>query len=168
MKSVKFLVVIIFACLGYGQSYAQLKKTAEIEKVKSFTNGSVALFKTKTDGGEFFAVKLSNNSKYFNDIVLYLGNKDEMLKNLKELSEALEQGKKGDVFDFTACGKEYQLSYGKVLGQVCFKVSTPLSASNDFGRFFKSTIDDIIEYYHEENCDTEAEHGDDCQYNLLD
>lgn len=28
-----------------------------------------------------------------------------MIKNLKDLSEALETGTKGEVFDFTVCGK---------------------------------------------------------------
>ena len=45
--------------------YAQLKKTAKIEKVKSFTNGSVILNKTTVDGVEVYSVTLPNNSKYY-------------------------------------------------------------------------------------------------------
>ena len=41
--------------------FAQLKKTAKIEKVKSFTAGSVALNKTSLDGVEVYSVTLPNN-----------------------------------------------------------------------------------------------------------
>lgn len=85
--------------------FAQLKKTAKIEKVKSFTAGSVALNKTSLDGVEVYSVTLPNNSKYHQPIVFFLGNKDEMIKNLQDLSDALEEGEKGEVFDFSACGK---------------------------------------------------------------
>lgn len=40
---------------------AQLKKVAKIEKVKSFTNGSVALNKTIIDEVEVYSVTLPNN-----------------------------------------------------------------------------------------------------------
>ena len=141
------ILIMAFMCVNTETVYAQLKKAAEIEKVKSFTNGSVALYKTKTNIGEVYSVTLKNNSKLFEDVIFYLGNKEDMLKNLKDLSAALEEGKKGDVFDFSACGKDYHLAYGKVLGQVCFKVSTPVSISTDFGRFYKTTIDDILKYF---------------------
>ena len=65
--------------------FAQLKKTAKIEKVKSFTAGSVALNKTSLDGVEVYSVTLPNNSKYHQPIVFFLGNKDEMIKNLQDL-----------------------------------------------------------------------------------
>ena len=126
--------------------FAQLKKTAKIEKVKSFTAGSVALNKTSLDGVEVYSVTLPNNSKYHQPIVLFLGNKDEMIKNLQDLSDALEEGEKGEVFDFSACGKNYQLSFSRTLGQKCFKIWEPINTSNDFGRFFKATIDDILEF----------------------
>ena len=111
--------------------FAQLKKTAKIEKVKSFTAGSVALNKTSLDGVEVYSVTLPNNSKYHQPIVFFLGNKDEMIKNLQ---------------DFSACGKNYQLSFSRTLGQKCFKIWEPINTSNDFGRFFKATIDDILEF----------------------
>lgn len=126
--------------------YAQLKKTAKIEKIKSFTNGSVILNKTTVDGVEVYSVTLPNNSKYYQPIVFFLGNKDEMIKNLHDLSDALERGEKGEVFDFSACGKNYQLSFSRTLGQKCFKIWEPINTSNDFGRFFKATIDDILEF----------------------
>ena len=107
--------------------FAQLKKTAKIEKVKSFTAGSVALNKTSLDGVEVYSVTLPNNSKYHQPIVFFLGNK-------------------GEVFDFSACGKNYQLSFSRTLGQKCFKIWEPINTSNDFGRFFKATIDDILEF----------------------
>lgn len=126
--------------------FAQLKKTAKIEKVKSFTAGSVALNKTSLDGVEVYSVTLPNNSKYHQPIVFFLGNKDEMIKNLQDLSDALEEGEKGEVFDFSVCGKNYQLSFSRTLGQKCFKIWEPINTSNDFGRFFKATIDDILEF----------------------
>lgn len=125
---------------------AQLKKVAKIEKVKSFTNGSVALNKTIIDEVEVYSVTLPNNSKYHQPIVFFLGSKDEMIKNLKDLSEALETGTKGEVFDFTVCGKKYQLSFSRSLGQKCFKIWEPINVSSDYGRFFKATMDDILEY----------------------
>ena len=134
---------------------AQLKKSSEIEKVRSFTNGTVALFKTTiiddfellNETIEIYAVKLPNVSTYHSPIVLYLGTKENMLKNLQDFSDALNNGKKGESFEFDVLNKKYYLSFGKVLGQRCFLVSEPYSSSNDYGRFFKSTIDDIIEYF---------------------
>ncbi len=126
--------------------FAQLKKTAKIERVKSFTNGSVVLNKTILDGVEVYSVTLPNNSKYHQPIVFYLGGKDEMIKNLQDLSNALEVGEKGEVFDFSACGKNYQLAFSRTLGQKCFKIWEPINTSNDFGRFFKATMDDILEF----------------------
>ena len=130
---------------------AQLKKVAKIEKVKSFTNGSVALNKTIIDEVEVYSVTLPNNSKYHQTIVFFLGSKDEMIKNLKDLSEALETGTKGEVFDFTVCGKKYQLSFSRSLGQKCFKIWEPINVSSDYGRFFKATMDDILEYIENKN-----------------
>ncbi len=136
-------------------TYAQLKKTAKIEKVKSFTNGSVVLSKTILDGIEVYSVTLPNNSKYHQPIVFYLGSKDEMIKNLRDLSEALEVGEKGEVFDFSACGQEYHLSFSRTLGQKCFKIWEPINISSDYGRFFKATMDDILEYFSKENSEAE-------------
>lgn len=130
---------------------AQLKKVAKIEKVKSFTNGSVALNKTIIDEVEVYSVTLPNKSKYHQPIVFFLGSKDEMIKNLKDLSEALETGTKGEVFDFTVCGKKYQLSFSRSLGQKCFKIWEPINVSSDYGRFFKATMDDILEYIENKN-----------------
>ncbi len=135
-------------------TYAQLKKIAKIEKVKSFTNGSVVLNKTILDGIEVYSVTLPNNSKYHQPIVFYLGSKDEMIKNLQDLSEALKVGKKGEVFDFSACGQEYHLSFSQTLGQKCFKIWEPINISSDYGRFFKATMDDILEYFSKD--DSEA------------
>ena len=129
---------------------AQLKKTSSTEKVKSFTNGSVGLFKSVTaEGITIYSVSLRNNSRYLDNVVLHLGNREEMIKNLKDFSMALADGKKGDHFDFSACGVDYSLSFDKVLGQRCFDVSKPYSISSDYGRFFKATIDDIIKYFNE-------------------
>ena len=130
---------------------AQLKKVAKNEKVKSFTNGSVVLNKTIIDEVEVYSVTLPNNSKYHQPIVFYLGCKDEMIKNLKDLSDALEVGEKGEMFDFTACEKKYQLSFSRSLGQKCFKIWEPINVSSDYGRFFKATIDDILEYFDNKN-----------------
>ena len=71
--------------------FAQLKKTAKIEKVKSFTAGSVALNKTSLDGVEVYSVTLPNNSKYHQPTVFFLGNKDEMIKNLQIENQQLVQ-----------------------------------------------------------------------------
>ena len=132
------------------QTYAQLKKAAKIERVKSFTNGSVVLNKTIVNNIEVYSVTLKNNSQYHQPIVFYLGNKEEMIQNLKDLSMSLESGKKGDIFDFSACGNDYQLSFSHTLGQKCFKIWEPMNTSVDFGRFFKATIDDILVYFSNE------------------
>lgn len=152
-KSLLFALVLTFAIPLV--SNAQLKKSSEIEKVRSFTNGTVTLFKTTiiddfellNDTIEIYAVKLPNVSTYHSPVVLYLGAKEDMLKNLQDFSDALNNGKKGESFEFDVLNQKYYLSFGKVLGQRCFLVSEPYSSSNDYGRFFKSTIDDIIEYF---------------------
>lgn len=129
---------------------AQLRKTSNTEKVKSFTNGSVTLYKSVIEGGIIdYAVSLRNNSRYLDNVVLHLGNKEEMIKNLKDFSMALADGKKGDHFDFSASGVDYSLSFDKVLGQKCFIVSKTYSISSDYGRLYKATIDDIIKYFNE-------------------
>ena len=143
MKKILFLLLTM-VCLC---ASAQLRKAANIEKVKSFTNGSVVLNKTTTDSVAIYSVTLRNNSRLHENIVFFLGNKEDMLKNLKDLSSALESGKKGDVFEFSAIGNDYILSYDKVLGQVCFKVSKPYYTSSDFGRLYKATINDIIDFF---------------------
>lgn len=122
---------------------AQLKKSSEIEKVRSFTNGTVTLFKTTiiddfellNDTIEIYAVKLPNVSTYHSPVVLYLGTKENMLINLQDFSDALNNGKKGESFEFDVLNQKYYLSFGKVLGQRCFLVSEPYSSSNDYGRF---------------------------------
>lgn len=142
----KCIFISIFFLSSNVCVFAQLKKTAKIEKVKSFASGSVVLNKTTLDGIEVYSVTLRNNSKYYQPIVFFLGNKDEMIKNLHDLSEALEGGENGEVFDFSACGKTYQLTFSRTLGQKCFKIWEPINTPNDFGRFFKATIDDILEF----------------------
>lgn len=142
----KCIFISVFFLSSTVCAFAQLKKTAKIEKIKSFTVGSVALYKTSLDGVEVYSVTLPNNSKYHQPVVFYLGNKDEMIKNLQDLSDALEEGEKGEVFEFSACGENYHLSFSRALGQKCFKIWESISASNDFGRFFKTTIDDILEF----------------------
>lgn len=131
--------------------YSQLRKVenaAHVEKVKSFTTGSVILYKTTVDSISLYSVTLKNNNSTYNEnVIFHLGTKDEMLKNLRDLSSALEEGKKGDVFEFSASKNDYILSFDKMLGQRCFRVSKPHSSSDDFGRLFKSTIDDIIKYF---------------------
>lgn len=140
------LLATVLAIVPALNSHAQLKKTANIEKVKSFTNGSVVLYKTITDSIVLYSVTLKNNSRLHESIVFFLGNKEDTLKNLHDFSNALNDGKKGDIFNFTANGAEYNLSYDKVLGQICFKVRKSYSTSSDFGRIYKATIDDIIEF----------------------
>ncbi len=143
---IKVVLLILMLASSYSVSYAQLKKTAEVETLKSFTTGSVALQRVLIEDVYYYCVTLPNNSKYLKPVVFWLGNKDEMLKNLRDLSAALENGKKGECFEFSACEQDYNLYYGKVLGQKCFKVCEPMSISSDFGRFYKATIDDILEY----------------------
>ena len=85
MKTIKLFLLLLAMLTALPNSLqAQLKKTANVEKVKSFTNGSVTLFKTTlASGGVVYSVTLRNNSKYLDDIVLFLGNKEDMIKNLK-------------------------------------------------------------------------------------
>lgn len=150
-KSLLFALVLTFAIPLV--SNAQLKKSSDLERIKSFTNGSVSLYKStiigeaSNDTIEIYLVTLFNNSRYYDNVVLFLGEKEDMLKNLQDFSDALKNGKKGESFEFDVWGHKYILSYRLVLGQRCFKVSTPNSSSHDFGNFFKSTIDDIIEYF---------------------
>ena len=164
IKTVILLIVMVMALPI--DVHAQLKKTSNTEKVKSFTNGSVTLYKSVLEGGmTVYSVSLRNNSRYLDNVVLHLGgNKEEMIKNLKDFSMALADGKKGDHFDFSACGVEYSLSFDKVLGQKCFDVSKTYSISSDFGRLFKATIDDIIKYFNETQSKESIENEDIQEY----
>ena len=146
----RFIILIVFTLALSAISpacFAQLRKSSETEKIKSFTNGSVTLFKSTIDDIEVYGVSLPNNSKLFDSVILFLGNKEEMLSNLKDFDKALSEGKKGEAFDFSAVGINYHLLYDKVLGQVCFEVYEEFSATADFGRFYKATILDILEYF---------------------
>ena len=150
MSKIRFVFLSLLVMLGVSLSAnAQLRKSSETERIKAFTNGSVTLFKSTTDMGEVYSVKLPNASKYHSDVILFLGSKEVMLKNLNDLYEALECGKKGESFTFTACGQNYHLSYDKVIGQVCFRVCEEYSTNYDFGRFYQATISDIIEYFNQ-------------------
>ena len=146
----RFIILIIFTLALSAVSpacFAQLRKSSETEKIKSFTNGSVTLYKSTVDDIEIYGVSLPNNSKLFDSVILFLGNKEEMLSNLKDFDKALSEGKKGEAFDFSAVGRNYHLLYHKVLGQVCFKVYKEFSTTADFGCFYKATILDILEYF---------------------
>lgn len=147
MNIVRIILLATYLSIFGVTCNAQLRKSVTVEKVKTFTNGSVRLNKSIIEEDEVYSVTLKNNSRYFEPIVLFLGTKDEMLTNLKDLSAALEEGKKGEIFDFQSCGQNYQLTFHKVLGQRCFKVWEEHNVQSDFGNFYKSTIDDIIEYF---------------------
>ena len=146
----RFILLIAFT-LALGAispaCFAQLRKSSETEKIKSFTNGSVTLYKSTVNDIEVYSVSLPNNSKLYDRVILFLGNKEEMLSNLKDFDTALSEGKKGESFVFSASGSNYNLFYDKVLGQVCFKVYEEFSTTADFGRFYKATILDILEYF---------------------
>lgn len=51
MKQIRNIIMAWLLCVVPMASFAQLKKTATIEKLKSFTNGSVTLTKTMTEKG---------------------------------------------------------------------------------------------------------------------
>lgn len=145
----QLLLVIAVLMVSSVETHAQLKKTANIEKVKSFLGG-VKLYKTTSpDSITIYALSISNNSRVHDDIVLWLGEYEEMKENLYGLSKALNEGKKGDTFDYTYMGKEYNLSYDKGLDGAFFKVRTPYSISSDFGRLWKFTINNIIKYFND-------------------
>lgn len=166
MRIIKTFLLLIAMVMALPMCVnAQLKKTSSTEKVKSFTNGSVGLFKSVTaEGIIIYSVSLRNNSRYLDNVVLHLGNKEEMIRNLKDFSMALADGKKGDHFDFSACGVDYSLSFDKVLGQKCFDVSKPYSISSDFGRLYKATIDDIIKFFSETQSKETIENEDTQEY----
>jgi hypothetical protein len=148
MKRFILLIAFTLALSAFSPAcFAQLRKSSETEKIKSFTNGSVILFKSTIDDIELYSVSLPNNSKFYDRVILFLGNKEEMLSNLKDFDTALSEGKKGESFDFSASGSNYHLFYDKVLGQACFKVYEEVSTTADFGRFYKGTILDILEYF---------------------
>lgn len=147
---IKIFLLAVLLLSNNVSTYAQLKKVAKIERIKSFTNGSVTLYKTIVSNAEVYYVTLPNNSTYHQPVVFYLGSQDEMIKNLQDLSVALETGKKGEIFDFSACGKDYQLTFSRTLGQKCFKIWEPMNVASDYGRFFKATIDDILKFYSKE------------------
>lgn len=107
-------------CVVPMASFAQLKKTATIEKLKSFTNGSVTLTKTMTEKGDTYSVILRNNSKFHDPVIFLLGDKETTIKNLQDFSEALKNAKKGEHFDFEVMGQTYSLAYSTTLGQKCF------------------------------------------------
>ena len=147
----RFILLIAFTLALSAISptcFAQLRKSSETERIKSFTNGSVILYKTTVEDLEVYSVSLpNNNSKLFDRVILCLGDKEEMLSNLKDFDTALSEGKKGESFVFSASGNNYNLYYDKVLGQVCFKVYEEFNTTADFGRFYKGTILDILEYF---------------------
>lgn len=150
MKQIRNIFIALLLCVIPMTSYAQLKKTATIEKVKSFTNGSVTLTKTLTEHGDTYSVILRNNSKFHDSVIFLLGDKKTTIKNLQDLSEALEKAKKGEYFDFEVMGTTYSLAYSTTLGQKCFKIWEPNSISSDFGRLYKATIDDMIKFFTEQ------------------
>ena len=83
MKTFKLLnIFIIILCLIPQTLYSQLKKTSEIEKVKSFTNGSIILSKIKINEVYIYALTIPNNSKYHEDIVFYLGEEKDVLNSI--------------------------------------------------------------------------------------
>ena len=149
MKRLVLLIAFTLALSAISPAcFAQLRKSSETEKIKSFTNGSVTLYKSTVDDIEVYSVSLpNNNSKLFDRVILFLGNKEEMLSNLKDFDTALSEGKKGEAFEFSSCGSNYQLFYDKVLGQVCFKVYEEINTAADYGRFYKGTGLDILEYF---------------------
>lgn len=56
MKQIRNIIMAWLLCVVPMASFAQLKKTATIEKLKSFTNGSVTLTKTMTEKGDTYSV----------------------------------------------------------------------------------------------------------------
>ncbi|MBQ8361965.1 MAG: hypothetical protein IJX44_08490 [Bacteroidaceae bacterium] len=151
IRIIFFILLSVLFLYGSPEIYAQLKKVAKVEKVKSFSSGTVILNKSILDEVEVYSVTLQNNSKFYGPIVFWLGNKNEMIKNLNDLSKCLEEGEKGDVFEFSACGQDYQLSVSRTLGSKCFKIWETIATSQNYGRFFKVTIDDILEFYSKED-----------------
>lgn len=167
IRLLSFVVVLLFTFLLNVNCYAQLKKTnsglrkiGTIEKVKSFQMGVVVLGKAYDSSTELFFLNLANLSSYHEAIVLELGTKEEMIVNLNDLSKALEEGKKGEVFEFSANGENYTFSYNKFLGQRCFDVRKPYSVKSDRARLFKTTIDDIIDFINKNMINKTIDSGD--------
>ena len=144
------IAMLFFAC-SYSVSYAQLRKTAKFENVKTSLNYS--LRRALVDDVYYYYVSLPNYSKHFDPVVFWLGTKETALQNLSDLSAALKEGKKGECFEYSACGEDYNLYYAKAGGQKCFKVYESISISSDFGRFYKMSIDAVLKYM-QENFDT--------------
>ena len=84
MKQFVLLIAFTLALSAISPAcFAQLRKSSETEKIKSFTNGSVTLFKSTVDDIEVYEVSLPNNSKLFDRVILFLGNKEECFLILK-------------------------------------------------------------------------------------
>lgn len=63
----RFIILIVFTLALSAVSpacFAQLRKSSETEKIKSFTNGSVTLYKSTVDGIEVYSVSLPNNNQF--------------------------------------------------------------------------------------------------------
>ena len=147
MKYLKLMALFATICLFNINGQAQLKKIATIEKVKTFANGTIVMSKTITDYTETYSITLNNGSSLYDDIVFHLGTKEESIKNLNDLSLALKDGKMIDIYEFSACGQDYKLSYHKVLNSPCFKICYSHSTnSNDYATLPDIAINNMLEY----------------------
>ena len=154
----KFLFVKLLLCLALFTTSmtisAQLKKVAKIERIKSFTNGSVQLYKTKVKDIDFYYVTLRNNSSIHQPINFHLGNASNLIKNLEQLKDGFNEAEKGEIFEFSANGENYTLTISSTLGMKCYKIYEETSVSNtDYARLYKATIEDMIEYLNKGNSD---------------
>lgn len=63
MKQFVLLIAFTLALSAISPAcFAQLRKSSETEKIKSFTNGSVTLLKSTVDDIEVYGVSLPNNN----------------------------------------------------------------------------------------------------------
>ena len=148
MKFYKVLLsLLVLVCLQ-SICFAQLRKTETAETVMKV--GLVeSLEKVSIEGFEYYVLYLKSSEKYHDPIGLWLGTYEEMISNLKDFAVALEEGKKGEIFEYYSHGIKYRMVFQRVLGDRCFNVYKEYGSS--YGYLNRWKIDIILKHFAENN-----------------
>ena len=150
MKLVKNILLIIISISFFGQvAEAQIRKTATIEKVGNFKG--VLLDKVEIAGDEIYRLHLpsATNVGLTDPMILLIGTKEEMLKNLKDFLSLLYDSQRGDIFEFECAGQNYMMCFRHGGGSRWFDIQEQYS-SIVVGRLFDRVIKAILKYYDSE------------------